>query len=176
MDKERARASRQAEEYISAVLEDVGLGGAAHGHKHLVAEELAALVELVRRKAAAFWVNRTPRTAMLGFRRGIVTAGLPARGKPLRLKSAEAGFVRKDVDAGAAAGQCVRGMSPRGSWACPATESVSGRRQRMVMDYRSVNPRTLTSRCYVRRFSDVKGELVGQAFLPGAPHAGHTAG
>ena len=51
---------------------------------------------------------------MRGFRHDVVTPGLPVRGRPIRLKRAEAEFVRKDIEAGVAAGQSVRGMSPWG--------------------------------------------------------------
>ena len=67
---------------------------------------------------------------MRGFRYDVITTGLPVRGRPIRLKGAEAEFVRSELEDNVAQGLYSRGMSPWGSWAFPTEEAVGGRRRR----------------------------------------------
>ena len=76
------------------ILEIVGLEGEAKGYSHLAPDELAALREVISRKAAAFWIEGTARSVMRGFKHDVLTTGLPVRGRPIRLKGSEAEFVR----------------------------------------------------------------------------------
>ena len=104
-DGAAARAGRETPEYIKAVISEVGLekGRESPGYRHLSDDGLAALLDLLRRKAAAFWAKGSPRTVMRGFRHDVVTTGLPVRGRPIRLKGPEAEFVREEVEAGVGA-------------------------------------------------------------------------
>ena len=66
---------------------------------------------------------------------------MPVRGRPIRLKGAEAEFVRKELEDNVAQGLYLRGMSAWGSWAFPTKEALGGRRRRTVVDYSVVNRR-----------------------------------
>ena len=70
------------------MLEEVGLseGCETRGYSHLSLVEIAALRDVVSRKAAAFWLKDSPRTITRGFQYDVVTTGLPVRGRPIRLK------------------------------------------------------------------------------------------
>ncbi|CAK0811447.1 unnamed protein product, partial [Prorocentrum cordatum] len=158
---------RRSAEYKAKVLEAVGLVGECAGYKHLGSQELEALKEMISLKAEAFWVKGTARTVMRGFKHDVVTTGLPARGPPIRLKGPESSIVREELEAGVEQGLYSRGTSPWGSWAFPTKEHASGRRRRTVVDYRMVNRRMVMFVYYIRRCRDVKGELVGCAFISG---------
>ena len=99
----------------------VGLSdGCEHrGYSYLSPVEIAALQDVVSRKTAAFWLKDTPRTVMRGFRYEVLTTVLPVRGRPIRLKGAEAEFVRKELEDNVAQGLYSRGMSAWGSWPPP---------------------------------------------------------
>ncbi|CAK0832649.1 unnamed protein product, partial [Prorocentrum cordatum] len=158
---------RRSAEYKAKVLEAVGLVGECAGYKHLGSQELEALKEMISLKAEAFWVKGTARTVMRGFKHDVVTTGLLVRGPPIRLKGPEASIVREELEAGVEQGLYSRGTSPWGSWAFPTKEHASGRRRRTVVDYRMVNRRMVMFVYYIRRCRDVKGELVGCAFISG---------
>ena len=147
------------------------MAGAAPGYAHLSECERNALTEVVWRKAEAFWLVDTPRSVMRGFKHDVVTTGLPVRGHPIRLKGADAQFVRDDLEAGVAQGLYSRGMSAWGSWAFPTKLSLANRRRRVVVDYRKINRRLRIAVYYIRRCSNVKGELVGCVFLSAADGA-----
>ena len=67
-----------------------------------------------------------------GYLHDVVTTGRPVRGHPIRLKGADADFVRDDLESGAKQKLYTRGMSPWGSWASPTKEAQGGRRRRTV--------------------------------------------
>ena len=108
---------------------------------------------------------------MRGFRHDVITTGLPVRGRPIRLKGAEAEFVRRELEDNVAQGLYSWGMSPWGSWASPTKEALGGLRRRTVVDYRVVNGRLQLSVYYIRRCGDVKNDLIGRAFLSAADGA-----
>ena len=172
-DPEAAAAARTSEEYVRKVLDAVGLsdGCEGRGYSHLPPIEMTALRDVVSRKSAAFWLKETPRSVMRGFRYDVITTGLPVRGRPIRLKGAEAEFVRQELEDNVAQGLYSRGMSAWGSWAFPTKEALGGRRRRTVVDYRVVNGRLKLSVYYIRRCGDVKNDLVGRAFLSAADGA-----
>ncbi|CAK0894772.1 unnamed protein product [Prorocentrum cordatum] len=149
------------------VLEAVGLAGECPGYKHLGSEELQALEEMISLQAEAFWVKGSARTVLRGFEPDVATTGLPARGPPIRLKGPEATIVREGLEAGVEQGLCSRGASPWGSWAFPTKGHASGRRRRTVAGYRMVNRTMVMFVYFSRRCRDVKGELVGCAFISG---------
>ena len=61
-------------------------------------------------------------------------------------------------------GQLERGTSPWGSWAFPVAASPSGKKRRIVVDYRRVNSRTIRAVYYLRSADHVKSECVGSIF------------
>jgi hypothetical protein len=166
-EPEAASTQRRSAEYAEKILTTVGLSGAAAGYQHLSPDELAALREVIQRKAPAFWIDGMPRCVMRGFKHDVLTTGLPVRGRPIRLKGPEAEFVREELEANVTQGLYTRGMSPWGSWAFPTKVSVAQRRRRTVIDYRMVNSRLQQSVYYIRRCCDVKADLVGRALLSG---------
>ena len=118
-DPEAAAATRTSEEYVRQVLDAVELsdGREGRGYNHLSPIEIAALRDVVSRKSAAFWLKETPRSVMRGFRYDVITTGLPDRGRPFRLKGAEAELVRQELEDNVAQVLYSRGMSAWGSWA-----------------------------------------------------------
>ena len=113
----KAAPDRSAQAYFAGVLEAVRLsaGCEIRGYSHLSAAEGEALRAIIARKASAFWVKGTSRSAMRGFRHDVITTGLPVRGRPIRLKGAEGESVRKELDEDVAQGLYTRGMSTWGS-------------------------------------------------------------
>ena len=79
--------------------------------------------------------------------------------------------MRCELEDNVSQGLYTRGMSPWGSCAFPTKEAVGERRRRTVVDDRVVNSRLQLSVYYVRRCSDVEGELMGRAFLSAADGA-----
>ena len=86
------------------------------------------------------------------------------RGAPIRLRGESAAFVQENLEAEAKRGLYERGTSPWGSWAFPTRESASGRKRRVVVDYRRVNQRILRAVYYRRRAEDVKAESAGSVY------------
>ena len=158
---------RRTDAYRAEVVAAVGLDAPAEGYAHLSEADRNVLRSLVWRKAEAFWMDESERTCMRGFMHDVVTSGLPIRGHPIRLRGEDGEFVRREMEEGVRQGLYVRGTSPWGSWAFPTRADLSGRRRRTVVDYRLVNRRMVLFTYYIRRCSDVKGDLVGSAFLSG---------
>ena len=73
---------RLEEEYITAVLKGLRLDPAGEEYAHLTKEDLEAVLEMARRKAAAFWVPDTPRTTVLHFEHDTIPTGPPCRLPP----------------------------------------------------------------------------------------------
>ena len=137
-------------------------------YSHLTQEDIKVIVEMVRRKAAAFWVPGTPRTTVLYFMHDVIPTGPPCRLPPHNLKGAEAQWVDDKLQEEVDRGQCVRGNSPWGSPAFPAKEFAEHRRarkRRLVVDYRRVNARSLRAVYFVRRSDDIKAEVAGSIFM-----------
>ena len=129
---------------------------------------MKALKEVMHRKAAAFWIEGTPRTTVRFFLHDTIPTGPPVRLPPHNLKGEAAQWVDEKLQDEIDRGQMLRGNSPWGSPAFPTKEFAEHRRQRkrrIVVDYRRVNARTLRAVYYVRRSDDVKAEAAGSAFL-----------
>ena len=59
-------------------------------YAHLTEDDARAIVERIRRKAAAFWVDGTPRTTVLYFLHDVIPTGPSCRLPPHNLKGAAA--------------------------------------------------------------------------------------
>ena len=105
---------RLKEEYKRKVVVGLRLEPKGAEYDHLTNEDIEPIIEMVRRKAAAFWVPDTPRTTVLYFQHDTIPTGPPCRLPPHNLKGADAQWVddrlREEVDRG----QCGRGNSPWG--------------------------------------------------------------
>ena len=115
-------------------------------HDHLSSEDIAAVREVIYRKAAAFWKEGTPRTTVRFFLHDTIPTGPPVRLPPHSLKGESAQWVDSKLQDEVDRGQMVRGSSAWGSPAFPTKEFAEHRRQRkrrIVVDYRRVNARTL---------------------------------
>ena len=135
---------------------------------HLTDADLAAIIEMVERKAAAFWVEGTPRTTVKFFLHDTIPTGPPCRLPPHNLKGESAAWVDEQLQSETDRGQCARGNSPWGSPAFPTREFAEHRRprkRRLVVDYRRVNIRTLRAVYYVRRSDDIKAEVAGSILI-----------
>ena len=159
---------RVTEEYKTEVVKGLRLDPIGSEYDHLTKEDIAAVIEMVRRKAVAFWVPGTPRTTVLHFAHETIPTGSPCRLPPHKLKGADPQWVDDKLQEEVDRGQCVRGNSPWGSPAFPTKEFAEHRRlrkRRLVVDYRRVNARTLRAVYYIRRADDVKSEVTGSAYM-----------
>ena len=124
--------------------------------------------EVIRRKAAAFWIEDTPRTTLRHLYHDTIPTGPPVRSPPHHLKGEEAEFVDKTLQAEVESGQLVRGNS---EWASPpfCTKTAPSHRQqrkrRVVVDYRKVNGKTLRAIYLVRSADAIVQDVAGSAFL-----------
>ena len=122
---------RRTAEYKQAVVDGLRLNPVGPEYAHLTKDDLRAIEEMVRRKAAAFWVPGTPRTTVLHFEHDTIPTGPPCRLPPHNLKGADAQWVDDRIQEEVTRGQCVRGNSPWGSPAFPTKEFAEHRRQRI---------------------------------------------
>ena len=106
---------RRTEEYRDKVVEGLGfkLGEARPG---LTQHDVAAIIEVLRRKAGAFWIEGEPRTALKYILHDTIPTGPPCRTPPHRLKGEEADWVDEQLQKDVIRGQLVRGNS---EWASP---------------------------------------------------------
>jgi len=83
--KEIKSDPRRTEEYRDKVVEGLGfkLGEAKPG---LTQHDVAAIIEVLRRKAGAFWIEGEPRTALKYILHDTIPTGPPCRTPPHRLK------------------------------------------------------------------------------------------
>ena len=134
----------------------------------LTQEDMEAAREVLTRKAAAFWLERTHRTTLRHLYHDTIPTGPPVRTPPHRLKGEEAEWVDQQLQAEVESGQLDRGNS---EWASPpfATKEFGPhrrqRKRRLVVDYRRVNMRTLRAIYFVRDASEVVREVMGSLYL-----------
>merc|ERR1711884_588005 len=127
-------------------------------------EDIAALREVISRKAGAFWIEGTPRTTLRYLLHDTIPTGPPCRTPPHRLKGEEAEWVDAQLQADVQRGQLIRGNS---EWASPpfATKAFAEhrrqRKRRLVVDYRRVNSRILRAVYFVRSADGVVHETAG---------------
>ena len=84
--------------------------------KDLTAPDKAALEEVIWRKAAAFWIEDTPRTTLRHLLHDTIPTGPPVRTPPHHLKGEIAEWVDKELQDCTLTGQLERGNS---EWASP---------------------------------------------------------
>ena len=98
-------------EYVSGVLEDLGIVG-KDALPHLSPADRKAVVDQLTRKAAAFWRVGSPRTCIRAFAHDVVTTGPPLRSHPTKLRGDTAAFVEASLEEDTRLGLYSRGMSP----------------------------------------------------------------
>ena len=121
----------------------------------LTAADIAAIKEVVRRKAAGFWAEGTTRTTVRKFAHDCIPTGPPVSSQPHALKGEAAQWVDDRLEEEVQRGQLVRGPSAWGSAPFPTKEMPNhkrARKRRLVVDYRRViNARVKRSTYYCRR-------------------------
>ena len=159
---------RRTQAYKDSVLAVLGLADAdqrAQRYPQLSVADVAALVEVAARCAAAFWVEDTPRTTVRHMAHDTIPTGPPVRTPPHRLSTEDSQWVEDQILQEVRRGQLERGLSEWGSPPFPTKAVVPAhqraRKRRMVVDYRRVNARTRRALYYVRRADDVKQECAG---------------
>jgi len=160
---------RRTEEYRSKVLQGLGFGEDFKERKpHLSADDVAACRYVLSRKAAAFWLEGTPRTTVRHMSHDCVPTGPPVSSAPHNLRSEEADWVDSKLEDEVARGQLIRGNS---AWGSPAfsTKDNEGthkrkRKRRIVVDYRRVNRRVARAVYYCRRVTEVLALAAGSAW------------
>ena len=133
--------------YRKDVIDGLGFGENCTRQDLTVADR-AAIVEVLTRKAAAFWVEGSARTALRHLLHDTIPTGPPCRTPPHRLRGEEADWVDEQLQKEVLTGQLERGNS---EWASPpfATKEFAQhrkqRKKRLVVDYRRVNRRIYPS-------------------------------
>ena len=131
-------------------------------------EDIALMREVVWRKAAAFWLEGTPRTTLRHLMHDTIPTGPPVRTPPHHLKGEEADWVDAQLQSEVESGQLIRGNS---EWASPpfATKEFAKhrrqRKRRLVVDYRRVNRRTLRAIYCVRSADGTLRCVAGSALM-----------
>ncbi|MBP51092.1 MAG: hypothetical protein CMA68_03335, partial [Euryarchaeota archaeon] len=154
---------RRNDAYRKKVIEGLGFG---EGKKKddLTEADMVLMREVLSRKAAAFWLEGEPRTALRYLQHDTIPTGPPCRTPPHRLKGEEADFVDAELQKDVQQGQLIRGNS---EWASPpfATKAFAEhrrqRKRRIVVDYRRVNQRILRAVYFVRSADGVVFEVAG---------------
>ena len=130
----------------------------------LTEADVAAIKEVVRRKAAGSWAEDTTRTTVRKFAHDCIPTGPPVSSQPHSLRGESAQRVDDKLEEECKRGQLIRGSSAWGSAPFPTKEMPSykrHRKRRLVVDYRRVNARITRSTYYCRRGSDVLAAAVG---------------
>ena len=161
---------RRKAEYAARVLAGLGFGPevSAKDKPWLSEADLAAVREVLTRKAGAFWLEGAPRTTVRFVKHDTVPTGPPVKTPPHNLKGEAAEWIDEQLEKEVARGQLERGNSPWGSPPFPTkdfAEHKKQRKRRMVVDYRRVNARTLRSIYYLRRAGDVLAQVAGSLFI-----------
>ena len=90
---------RRTPEYVESVVQGLGVAEGSPPLEGLTEEDMKAVREVVRRKAAALWIEGTPRTTLLHLMHDTRPTGPPVRTPPHNLK-AEDSNCRRAVDEG----------------------------------------------------------------------------
>ena len=96
----------------------------------LTAADVAAIKEVVRRKAAGFWAEGTTRTTVRKFAHDCIPTGPPVSSQPHALKGEAAQWVDDRLEEEVQRGQLVRGPSAWGSAPFPTKEMPNHKRAR----------------------------------------------
>ena len=155
---------RRSQEYRQQVVDGLGFGKGEHLKTSLSGDDLLACRDVLFRKAAAFWLEGTPRTTVRNVAHDCVPTGPPISLQPHSLKGESAAWVDERLEEEVQRGQLVRGSSAWGSPPFPTKEAPTHKRhrkRRLVVDYRRVNARVLRSTYYCRKASDVLSQCSG---------------
>ena len=114
---------RRTSEYRTKVVDGLGFGK-GKTRKDLAEADMETCREVLSRKAGAFWIEGSPRTALRYLLHDTIPTGPPCRTPPHRLKGEEADWVDEQLQSEVISGQLVRGNS---EWASPpfATKSFA---------------------------------------------------
>ena len=160
---------RRSKEYREEVLKGLGFGANwKEKRPDLDEATVAAVAEVLSRKAAGFWLPETPRTTVQHVKHDTVPTGPPVKQPPHNLKGEAAEWVDEALQKEVDRGLLERGTSPWGSPPFPTKEFPDHRRQRkrrLVIDYRRVNARTMRSVYYVRDIDGVISTAAGSVWL-----------
>ena len=135
---------RESKAYADKVLEGLKFltdEQAKKEHPDLSREEVEAAREVLRRKAAAFWVEDTPRTTVRHVKHDTIPTGPPCRLPPHSLRGELADWIDQKLQEEVDRGQLVRGNSPWGSPPFPTKDMPDhkkARKRRIVVDYLSL--------------------------------------
>ena len=156
---------RRTPEYRKQVVDGLGFGvDATPPTAGLNADDLGACRDVLSRKAAAFWLEGTPRTTVRSVAHDCVPTGPPVSLQPHSLKGESAAWVDERLEEEVQRGQLVRGASAWGSPPFPTKEAPAhkrSRKRRLVVDYRRVNAQVLRSTYYCRKATDVLSQCAG---------------
>ena len=158
---------RRNDEYRKQVIDGLGFGEDWEKRApHLTKEDVELLRDVLLRKAAAFWVEDTPRTTLKYLLHDCIPTGPPARTPPHKLQGEEADWVDSQLQKEVETGQLVRGNSEWGSppFATKAfAEHRRQRKRRLVVDYRKVNQRIRRAVYHIRSADGVVSQVQGSA-------------
>ena len=158
---------RRKESYRADVIQGLGFGK-GETRPNMTEADMEACREVLTRKAGAFWVEGSTRTALRYLLHDTIPTGPPCRTPPHRLKGEEAEWVDEQLQAEVISRQLIRGNS---EWASPpfATKAFAEhrrqRKRRLVVDYRRVNQRILRAVYHVRSADGVVQEVAGSMWL-----------
>ena len=126
---------RRAEAYKHQVIDGLGFGvGWKDKRPELVEADVAVMAEVLKRKAAAFWLEGTPRTTVRFVQHDTVPTGPPVRVPPHNLRGEAAQWVDDKLEEEVQRGQLERGSSPWGSPPFPTKDFADHRRQKEKAD------------------------------------------
>mgnify|MGYP003297504747 CR=1 FL=1 len=151
--------------YRDKVIEEIGFGPKST-RTDLTVEDRVLMAEVIGTKAAAFWLEGTPRTLLRHLMHDTIPTGPPVRTPPHNLRGEEAQWVDDQLQKEVESGQLERGNS---EWASPpfATKEFAAhkrqRKRRVVVDYRKVNSRTLRAIYHVRSADCIIRSIAGSA-------------
>jgi hypothetical protein len=160
---------RLGDAYCDKVVAELGFGPDWRSKRpDLTDEDVAAIREVLRRKASAFWLEGTPRTTVRFVQHDTVPTGPPVKLPPHNLKGEAAAWVDAKLEEEVRRGQLERGVSAWGSPPFPTKdmpEHKKSRKRRIVVDYRRVNARTRRAVYHVRTAASVICEAAGSIWM-----------
>ena len=121
---------RLNEKYVQDVMKELGVAEGSPPLEGLTEHDMKAVREVIRRKAAAFWIEGSPRTTLLHLMHDTRPTGPPVRTPPHNLKSEDSDFVDEQLHKEVETGQLERGNSPWASPPFPTKEFAAHKRQR----------------------------------------------
>ena len=121
---------RRTPEYVESVVQGLGVAEGSPPLEGLTEEDMKAVREVVRRKAAALWIEGTPRTTLLHLMHDTRPTGPPVRTPPHNLKAEDSNFVDEQLMKEVETGQLERGNSPWASPPFPPQDFAAHKRQR----------------------------------------------